>query len=659
MDREIPGYYYDSQKRKYFRIEPSRTAPPSAAWSERNVRRRAIATQEAEDRHREQVKRETDQVVRAPVMRAPLMGGLVAREAGVSELGSAGGRGDFYHGPGGGGDYGGDALMRAWVGGLRDKGGVELWGNGPGGTGPGTGNVRGKVSAMWVGGNEVRSGLGVVYGALGGGLLTAGYVPRDGEDCINFRHAASRYLSVDFTPTPVSRDMKGITAIKFHESSRTMLMSCLTNQGSVSISHFNPAAQVSSQSIPEWVLHDVSPATAWGTLNNIRQTGVIDTFARTIHSLQPAGPASRLTCIASTDSGILQFQNDRLTWLTPPLPTKKRIRQLQRQGVSDAGAAPWQGDVLSVDFLNQNPAEIVLAGTRSGHVCLLDLRVPPLEWLSGEGDDVNTSTVFQHVSSVAHVRSVGEYGVLAAGPRSAMALYDVRYLQREARERAQQPRQPVVVNTARSSNSSSNNKNRNRITKYKTNRTNTPPTPANTNPPPTIITDPPPPSNPNSTRPILTFPTYRNTAHIHTGLDILTTPGYGGPIIAAAEDHDYGLLPPTRPIPRHRQEEAEAAATLSSLNLNFRSESGGGGGGGGGGGTSSWWANWYPSAREDIPRSRRGRLGKARDQDHEERDQGRDRGHGGGDSSDNNEEEYREDKKEEEKEGEERERQEG
>ncbi|KAK4146528.1 WD repeat-containing protein 21 [Dichotomopilus funicola] len=485
MDREIPGYYYvDSQKRKYFRIEPSRTAPPSAAWSERNVKRRAIATQEAEDRHREQVKRETDQVVRAPVMRAPLMGGLVNREAGLVSAGAGGrgtgGRGDFYHG----GDHGGDA---------------------------------GKVSALWVGGSEVRSGLGVVYGALGGGLLTAGYVPRDGEDCINFRHAASRHPTVDFTPTPVSRDMKGITAIKFHEPSRTMLMSCLTNQGSVSISHFNPAAQV--------------------------QAGVIDTFARTIHCLQPAGPASRLTCIASTDSGILQFQNDRLTWLTPPLPTKKRIRQLQRQGVSDAGAAPWQGDVLSVDFLNQNPAEIVLAGTRSGHVCLLDLRVPPLEWLAGEGEDVNTSTVFQHVSSVAHVRSVGEYGVLAAGPRSAMALYDVR------------------------------------ITKYKTNRTNTPTTnnTNNTNNTTiTTITDPnPPPQIPNSTRPILTFPTYRNTAHIHTGLDILTTPGYGGPIIAAAEDHDYGLLPPTRPIPLHRQEEAEAAATLSSLNVNFRSESGG------------------------------------------------------------------------------------
>ncbi|KAG7294289.1 hypothetical protein NEMBOFW57_004360 [Staphylotrichum longicolle] len=42
MNREIPGFYYDTVKRKYFRIEDAGTAPAQAAWSARNVKRGAV-----------------------------------------------------------------------------------------------------------------------------------------------------------------------------------------------------------------------------------------------------------------------------------------------------------------------------------------------------------------------------------------------------------------------------------------------------------------------------------------------------------------------------------------------------------------------------------------------------------------------------------------
>jgi hypothetical protein len=153
--------------------------------------------------------------------------------------------------------------------------------------------------------------------------------------------------------------------------------------------------------------------------------------------------------------------------------------------------------VLSVDFLGQNPTEVILAGTRSGHVCMLDMRVPAREW------SIHSNT-FRHVSSAAHVRAVGDYGVLAAGPPNAMALYDVRYLRQRQQQHQLQAQPPQHQHHHRQ-------KHRN---------------------PPSVVVD-------NATRPIVLFPHYQNDANIHAGLDILTTAGYGsGGIVATAHTTD-------------------------------------------------------------------------------------------------------------------------
>lgn len=177
MTREIPGFYYgqpplipnplwlllcpdtnaDSVKRKYFRIENNRTAPEQAAWSEKNVKRRAVEEREGE-RKRERLRKEAAcRVKRARVRGVPLMGGLLGREV---EGRGVGGRGEE------------GVLTRAWVGGLKEKGVVELF----------PGNERGDVSAMWVGGSDERSGLGVVHALLNGSYWAASYIPRDGDD---------------------------------------------------------------------------------------------------------------------------------------------------------------------------------------------------------------------------------------------------------------------------------------------------------------------------------------------------------------------------------------------------------------------------------------------------------------------------------------------
>ncbi|KAH6848374.1 hypothetical protein B0I37DRAFT_432636 [Chaetomium sp. MPI-CAGE-AT-0009] len=417
MNREIPGFYYDTVKRKYFRIEDARTAPPAAAWSAPNVKRRAAERQD-QDRLREKRRREAGRVRRGEVGRL------------------------------------------SWPG-------EVVWG-------------------MWIGG-DVRSGLGLAYAVDGSGPA-ASYIPRDAEDCINFQDAAERYPRVDFRPRYFARqNQRCVKAIKFHEPSSKMLVAW-EGITAVGIKHFTPRSRDPSEPGPAWVIEGEEEGL------QARDALLSDGSATAIHALQPAPAGSRLTCIAGTNAGVVQLRDDKLTWLTPPPPPP---RQRNRRGSRGAGvAAPWQGDVLSVDFLQQNPTEVIVAGTRSGQVCVLDVRVPAREW------SVQSNT-FRHVSSAAHVRSVGDYGVLAAGPYSAMALYDVRFLRQRQQHQQQQQQQP----------------------QQHRNRHHHPPNP-NAN------------AETNPTRPIITFPHYRNDDNIHAGLDVLTAAGYGGGIVAAAHTND-------------------------------------------------------------------------------------------------------------------------
>lgn len=246
--------------------------------------------------------------------------------------------------------------------------------------------------------------------------------------------------------------------------------------------------------------------------------------AETIHALQTAPRGSQLTCVAGTDRGIIQLQDDKLTWLTPYRPSRKKRsyqsrKQQQQGGPPDPGPAPWQGDILSVDFLQQHhrqhpSADVVLAGTRSSHVCVLDLRVPPREW-------TERSNTFRHASSAAHVRAVAPFEVLAAGPRNAMAVYDVRFLQQQG---------------------SSSSGGGGLVRQW----------------------------NGNATRPLVTFPSYRNEAHIQTGLDVLTDPpGYGerGIVAAAHDDGAVGLysLRDGRRLPAGDVDGIRAGAVVRSV----------------------------------------------------------------------------------------------
>lgn len=132
----------DEEKKKYFKIESSRSAPAQAAWSASSVKRRLVETEE-EELKRENLARNSGRVKRATlVWDEPLMGGcFLGREA---RGGAPGGKLEDMRG-------------EAWTMGLRDKGTLRMW--------PNVAEDRGSVTAMYIGGEEMgaEGGMGMAY----------------------------------------------------------------------------------------------------------------------------------------------------------------------------------------------------------------------------------------------------------------------------------------------------------------------------------------------------------------------------------------------------------------------------------------------------------------------------------------------------------------
>lgn len=217
-----------------------------------------------------------------------------------------------------------------------------------------------------------------------------------------------------------------------------------------------------------------------------------------ITTLRAAPPNSRLTGILGTNRGLISFQDDELEWINTSSSPQLSVHQNNPNGHSRfrVNNPPWEREILSVDFLPSNSSEVVLAGTRSGHICLLDLREPL----------VRPKTI-RHSSATAHVRAVGGYTILAAGPNHSMALYDLRF----SKLFASQNHQPQVSHTLGGA------KGKNPAAKTF--------------------------QNWNSTLPIVTFPGYRNEGHIHIGLDVLDAGCYSshGAVAAAHDDGTVGV----------------------------------------------------------------------------------------------------------------------
>ena len=145
----------DTEKRKYFKIEKSHTAPSAAAWSSDEVKRRKIQDRAGQAaRQREYLVR--NHIKRSGLARDIVTSGVLARELGegrAAELGR--GRAED-----------GDVGAAAWSAGVVEKGCIPF--------APSFARARfANMSCFYVSGDDSKTGLGVAYASKSGSSVQA------------------------------------------------------------------------------------------------------------------------------------------------------------------------------------------------------------------------------------------------------------------------------------------------------------------------------------------------------------------------------------------------------------------------------------------------------------------------------------------------------
>lgn len=412
MDRPIPGFYYDPEKKRYFKIVGSGNgSPASATYNTDNVKKRKIEELKADDtrKRHDQTK---DLIKRASVLRNPVTGGRLLREFGRADP---------------------ELPVESWTSGLRDKGGIDFAPN----AGP---NDHRMVTRMCIDGADTRSGLGVVYASTSSYMIAGSYVPTDENDRINFNNdpqmrrsrlsgirrehiyieamtslhyhkPSNRIIMTErYTDTDPARDASGIITFspKLNEN-----VAADTQDVGVDQNHRFFPPHPSNRSLggePRWLLGECDVYEQY-TLDG-RIGDVIN--AR----VAPASHPNSLMLLA-TNRGLLEYFAESNVHCHCP-------RFL------DMGPSHNGREVLSADYHPTNP-NIVFAGRRDGKFFRVDRRTPHRRHEGGHGEwetaSFSTGQYAYHgPSSVAHLRALDDHQLLAAGPTSAMAVYDVRWM---------------------------------------------------------------------------------------------------------------------------------------------------------------------------------------------------------------------------------------
>ncbi|KAL9575670.1 hypothetical protein ACKAV7_000468 [Fusarium commune] len=216
MNREIPGYYFgtkfwqttevcvltyilaDNEKKKYFKIEKTHTAPSSAAWSSDAVKRRKVEheAQKLAERQAHQVKKH---IKRHFVARDTVSSALLTREIGLPYVAESG-RGRVEDE---------DLGAAAWARGLVAKGNIPF--------APSFARERhANMPCFYVSGEDEKTGLGASYATI---LYQRVAVPHEGR---------GEWMVHNSTPAPPSSDLICVAS-----SNRGLLK--MHSEGSVSV----------------------------------------------------------------------------------------------------------------------------------------------------------------------------------------------------------------------------------------------------------------------------------------------------------------------------------------------------------------------------------------------------------------------------------------
>ncbi|KAM3436245.1 hypothetical protein NHJ13734_005185 [Beauveria thailandica] len=388
MAPELPGYYFDNMKKKYFKIEPSHSASPSSAaalWTADAVKRRRAASSAASSaarrtlllqRHvRRHAGLETDMVAR----------GRLRQELGVTTTMT---------------EEQDDVRAAAWAEGSVDKGSVSLV--------PSFARARyANMACMYVGGDDTKTGLGVAYATLDEETLVGSYLPTDDNDTISFSDLAPessgrrRGLRAEMVRCPQ------MSSIRYHAPSHKILLTSREPDHSCGLYFFSPLLSAESDHRrPQWLLGETSHYQRL----YIRHHRLRDSWI--VHQSTPAPASSPLLCVVGTNAGILSVSSDEtMSWLAPSSSSPGTQQQQQQH------AGPQE--IFAQDF-QQGNHNVLLAGGRQPALWITDLR----------DNDPRRWRATPHDSTVTHLRSVSAHQVLVAGLRSSMSTYDLRFLGR-------------------------------------------------------------------------------------------------------------------------------------------------------------------------------------------------------------------------------------
>ncbi|ROW06556.1 hypothetical protein VMCG_04315 [Cytospora schulzeri] len=491
----------DEEKKRYFKIEAGRTAPSSAAWSAENVKKRKAEKQLAV---REQKRQEKTKglIKRSGALAHPQTGGRLVREFGVVDP---------------------ELPVAGWAAGLRERGSIcflpgQEWRE----------DAR-DISCMLINGEDEASGLGAAYATPDGHHVIGSYIPTDKDEKINFAETDKMRASRLSDLRAEAIHLHEITSMSYHKPSHSVVVTSINPTGpngsaQSQVSIFQPR-------LSEDLVDDDDASRryyreeyggrkpAWligGCDNHLRFTSPVRGL--TINSARtcPTSPPGQLNAVLATSHGLIHLEGAggpvNIHWVTPAPGDNGTHGWRGGGGAGGAGGKkekPVPRDVFSVDYHPSSNGQVLYAGCRDSRIHRVDMRAP--HWTTAAASSSGWD-FFRHHSAVAHVRCLDDNQILAAGPKSSMAIYDVRWISSSSSSSSSSP-------SSFSGNKGNKGGNRDAAAAAAA-----------------------------AVKPVVQFPGYRNAAHMQIGLDVTHDVGgvgglgCGGVVAAGMDDGTVGVF---------------------------------------------------------------------------------------------------------------------
>ncbi|KAI1105037.1 hypothetical protein F4804DRAFT_305319 [Jackrogersella minutella] len=360
----IPGFYWDAEKGRYFKIESRATAPLDAPWSSDKVKKRqsddkaatAKATRAAMNMNR---------ITPSRVLNEPQMGGFLAREQGK---------------------HGRDHATANFAQGLDLTGVVPFCPTYPSRTNP---------TGMCV--TDKKNSLGVynLFTTLGNDtpIWNTAITREYDTGRVGFLPAPGVMDQFSYTESHPEETIPQVSDIKYDKQRNLVLVTSRRPSSATQgvLSTFTPR-DVNT------VVHRAPPSGLQNHKDRLSMGYEANTVCVTPSSFHHV-------CLVGTSVGLAApTPRGDLKLITPNRYTGFETF------VDDAFR-----DIFSMDFHVENP-RVMFFGGRYGDLVTADFRHPNKEWQA-----------LPMVTSIAHVKSVGEHHTLVAGIENTLSVFDMRY----------------------------------------------------------------------------------------------------------------------------------------------------------------------------------------------------------------------------------------